>query len=77
MPLRFLGQRIRAGPAPPPDTVLWLNLHAGGCERRLRQCASSLAAALVVLVSFGVLYGGELLRAAQVKVNRQSTPSPS
>jgi hypothetical protein len=63
LPLSFLGQHITVKAPPPPDTVLWENLHVSKTERFIRQSISCGLAVLLILVSFAVLYGGEILRA--------------
>jgi hypothetical protein len=62
--LGFEGHRLRLERPPPPDTFLWEHAHTSPLERCSRECGVSCIAGILILLSFALVYGSQVLQSA-------------
>jgi hypothetical protein len=67
--LRLWGLRLRFSRPPMADTIIWENLHSSPITRATCNCLVSLFAGLLILFSFALLYGSQVLQSSSSLLN--------
>lgn len=70
--LTFWGLRLRLARPPPAETIIWENLHSSPLKRASCNCLVTLFAGSLIIFSFALLYGSQVLQSSSSLLNTGS-----
>ena len=70
--LTFWGLRLRLSRPPPAETIIWESLHSSPLKRASCNCVVTLFAGMLIIFSFALLYGSQVLQSSSSLLNTGS-----